>query len=409
MNRNLMIGLVVCLVWANSTLGQRPEEGKLKAVDAKKKLVVITSGGKDIEFTVNERARLPSARGDSIQEKLSSLKPGGDVQFLGREISGKMVLLGMRPKPGGGGGGGRKGRPVSPDHSDFKPLTDLGAGKYKGQEGGLYPGGKNERPEKHEKAGLGLAKKVRPLDAEGKSSEKGKIVLLSIGMSNTSQISQGLQQALRGARGANPAFVFVNGAQGGMTAEKIQGPEDGGSGERYWRVVDERLKRAGVTRLQVQAVWIKQADAGPRQGFPGYAKKLQGELKNIVGVIAKRFPNAKLCYLSSRTYGGYATTPLNPEPAAYESGFAVKWLIEEQLKGDKELDYASGKAPWLSWGPYLWVNGKTKRADGLFSVPEDFAGDGTHHSPAGMRKMGEQLLRFLQTDATTKGWFGKAP
>src|SRR5262249_53367926 len=155
------------------------------------------------------------------------------------------------------------------------------------------------------------------------------------------------------------------------------------TGTRFWKVVDDQLKRAGVTRLQVQAVWIKQADISPRDGFPAYPKRLQRELKKCVLVIAKRFPNARLCYLSSRTYGGYATTRLNPEPYAYESGFAVKWLIEEQLKGDKDLDFASGKAPWLSWGPYLWANGKKKNPDGLFSVREDFGPDGTHHTNPG--------------------------
>lgn len=37
--------------------------------------------------------------------------------------------------------------------------------------------------------------------------------------------------------------------------------------------------------------------------------------------------------MSSRTYGGYATTELNPEPYAYQSGFSVKWLVQDQLEG----------------------------------------------------------------------------
>src|SRR5262249_57810334 len=113
-------------------------------------------------------------------------------------------------------------------------------------------------------------------------------------------------------------------------AARIQDPETEG-GRRYWGEVDRRLKSAGVTRAQVQAAWIKQADAGPTQDFPGYARTLEGELKKIVQLMAERFPNLKLCYLSSRTYGGYARTRLNPEPYAYESGFSVKWLIEKQL------------------------------------------------------------------------------
>ena len=105
-----------------------------------------------------------------------------------------------------------------------------------------------------------------------------------------------------------------------MTAAAIQDPNDGRTGKRYWDTVDERLKQVGVSREQVQVIWIKQADAGPTQGFPKYAQTLQAELACIVQIFPARFPNAKLVYLSSRTYGGYATTvkarsfvpPMNP-------------------------------------------------------------------------------------------------
>ena len=50
-------------------------------------------------------------------------------------------------------------------------------------------------------------------------------------------------------------------------------------------------------------------------------------------------------------------------------------LVEEQIKGSKELNFdpkkGEVKAPWLSWGPYLWANGKTKNADGLFYEIDD--------------------------------------
>jgi hypothetical protein len=394
--------LCVCAAGAQ----KRPEQGKIKSVDVKKKAVVITSGGEDVEVTVTDKTLLKGVSGETTEEKLAGFKPGANVRFLAREQDSKKVLVGMMLVEGGGPG--PKGR-VSPDHSKFKPLTELGEGKYEGFQGGLYPGGKNERPEKHEKAGLDFAKKVQRLGRDGKPDDEGRIVILSIGMSNTSQISNGFLQAMKGAKkGVNPDVMFINGAQGGMTAARIQDPESK-DGKRYWDVIDELLKREGLTRLQVQAVWIKQADAGPKEGFPGYPRKLQKELKNIVRVIAERFPNAKLCYLSGRTYGGYATAKLNPEPYAYQSGFAVKWLIEEQIKGDEDLDYTKGKAPWLSWGPYLWANGERKNPDGLSSLPEDFGPDGTHHTNPGARKMGEQLLKFFQADSTTRGWFGKKP
>ena len=129
-------------------------------------------------------------------------------------------------------------------------------------------------------------------------------------------------------------FVFANGAVGGQTAAIIQSTTTP-QGAKYWAIVDQRLQDAKLTRAQVQAIWIKEADAGPNEGFPKYAKKLEEELVRIVQILPERFPNAKLVYLSSRTFGGYAKTLLNPEPYAYESGFSVKWLIErrESLKG----------------------------------------------------------------------------
>ena len=149
--------------------------------------------------------------------------------------------------------------------------------------------------------------------------------------------------------------------------------------------------------------------AGPSQGFPGYAKKLQEELAKIVRLLPGRFPNVQLVYLSSRTYGGYAKTPLNPEPYAYESGFSVKWLIEQQIKGEATLNcdpkMGAVQAPWLSWGPYLWANGATKRKDGFSYDEGDFAADGTHQSPSGQRKVGRLLLDFFKSDTTTKPWF----
>jgi hypothetical protein len=299
------------------------------------------------------------------------------------------------------------------DSSKLRPLTDLGTDTYQGHTGGLYGNGKNERPAAHEAAGLALAKQVQPLDNEGKPSPNGKIVIMSVGMSNTGQMSQGFQRHFQADTDHNRAVVFVNGAQGGMTAFAIQDPKTG-SGATYWAEVDNRLQKAGVSRAQVQVVWIKQADARPQEGFPAYAKKLKAELAKIVQLLPARFPNVKQVYLSSRTYGGYASTPLNPEPYAYEGGLSVRWLIEQQITGDAELrfDLKKGpmKAPWLSWGPYLWANGSNKRSDGFSYVREDFSSDdGTHLSPAGVDKVGRLMLQFFKSDTTTRPWFVAPP
>ena len=56
------------------------------------------------------------------------------------------------------------------------PLSDLGDGVYKGEGGGLYPGGQNAPPTKHLDAGLKLAASVVPLGPDGSPSSDGWLV-----------------------------------------------------------------------------------------------------------------------------------------------------------------------------------------------------------------------------------------
>jgi len=402
------------LVGPNQAGPQDIQQGKIKKVDADKGTITITVDGKDRVLIVTGTTQIMDAANQPARDGLKhpGFKEGASVMFKANLKDGKAVLAGLKL-----GGPNQQPRPDPVDLSKLIPLTDLGTKEYQGFPGGLYPDGKNERPSGHEAAGLELAKQVQPLDAGGKPSADGKIVLLSVGMSNTNQAFGGFMRVATNDKDINPKVVLVNGAQGGMTAALIQnegGSRPNGQPVSYWPRVDNLLAQAEVTRAQVQAVWIKQADAGPNEGFPKYAQKLHGELAKIVQVLHRRFPNVRLVYLSSRTYGGFAKTRLNPEPYAYESGFSVKWLIEQQLKGEPALNYdrARGevKAPWLSWGPYLWARGSDKRSDGFSYDESDFsASDGTHESQAGVMKIGNQLLQFFKTDSTTKGWFVKKP
>jgi hypothetical protein len=407
----LILGLLLTLLVLGNALAF--EVGAtIRKLDPEKRVAEVFANGRNRTVGIAKDARILDRDGKELPGGLKSpeLKEGAEVTLQVEPENGQPVIREIRLGRRAGRPGGAAGPPRT-DTSGLKPLTELGRGEYQGFMGGLYPEGKNERPAAHEAAGVALAKKVQPLDPAGKPGPDGRIVLLTVGMSNTSQSSQGFMPLANADPQKNPQVLIVNGAQGGMTAARIQDPEDGRSGTQYWTTVDQRLTAAGVTRAQVQAVWIKQADAGPNQGFPGYAKTLQAELARIVQLLPERFPNVKLAYLSSRTYGGYARTPLNPEPYAYESGFSVKWLIEQQIKGDAVLNYDPAKgrvrAPWLSWGPYLWANGTTKRADGFSYDPGDFGEDGTHQSPSGQRKVGGLLLQFFKSDSTTKGWFLK--
>ena len=387
---------------------------EIRKVDQDHHTVDLLLNGQTRSVHVADDVRVIGRDGRPLAAGLAApeLAPGTTVQVTAIPGAGGAgpTIIELRVAPGsvdavaGSGGAGAAPAPrVSPDVSRLIALPELGAAKYEGVEGGLYPGGKNERPAAHERSGIAFAHQVQPLDAEGHPSAGGRIVLLSIGMSNTLQAFEGFTRVARGDPRINPLVVLVNGAQNGVTARAMRDANDGATGARYWAGVDGKLRAAGVTDAQVQAIWIKQADANPREDFQTYARTLESELGDIVRIVGARFPNVKLVYLSSRTFGGFARSTLNPEPYAYWSGFAVKWLIEAQLAGDPTLtfDPARGavKAPWLSWGPYLWANGGFTEAD--------FAADGTHESPSGQEKVGRLLLEFFATDSTSQPWFVK--
>ena len=291
--------------------------------------------------------------------------------------------------------------PVIKPPAGLRPLSDMTAeDRYKGEDGGLYGGGKNEPPKKHLQAALAQAKLIRPLDGDGKPDDNGKIVLISVGMSNTTQEFSTFVRLANADPAKSSKVVIVDGAQGGQTANVWANP----GSLSPWDVLDQRLKRAGVTAQQVQVAWIKQAIPAPEYlgAFPKHAEVLKGHMVGLLDQLRKRFPNVRIAYLSSRIYAGYARTHLNPEPYAYESAFLVRWLIQDQIKGEEHLP----KSPLLLWGPYLWADGeKGRKSDDLVWKPEDLGPDGTHPSPSGQRKVAELLLKFMKTDPTAKGWF----
>ena len=273
------------------------------------------------------------------------------------------------------------------------PLTDLKTGRHLGFRGGLYPGGRNAPSARYLKKGLASARRVAPLGPDGRPARDGAIVLLSIGMSNTTQEFSVFKRLGDADPRKSPRVAIVDGAQGGQDAVRISDPQ-----APFWANIDNRLRASGVTRLQVQAAWVKQAIAGPREPFPADARRLQGALRNIVGILRSRFPNLRLVYFSSRIYAGYASTSLNPEPYAYQSAFAVKWTVQDRIEGKL-------RGPWLGWGPYLWADGTKGRGDGHVWTCEDLGSDGTHPSRSGAEKVASLLLRFFTSNRTTRTWF----
>ena len=241
------------------------------------------------------------------------------------------------------------------------PLMDMTANdNYKGEDGGLYGKGLNQPPQSHRDAALRELAKVKPLNAQGNFSPAGKVVLISIGMSNATQEFAVFKRSADTDPEKSPGLLIVDGAQGGQTA-LIWATQ-----EKPWQVLEQRLQEAGVTPEQVQVVWAKQANSQPGKIFPTEAKALQTHLATIMNLLKKRYPNVKIVYLSSRIYAGYATTGLNPEPHAFESAFSVRWLVQDQISGNPGLNYDPDigpvTSPLLLWGPYLWADGLNPRS-----------------------------------------------
>lgn len=304
------------------------------------------------------------------------------------------------------------------------PINDLGAGSYLTQyQGGLYPGGSNTMPVSHSAAGAVRAAEIAPLNPQGQPDPNGKFVFLSIGMSNAAQEFAGGNTSTHyqpwtfmGQAAAHPAvnhstMVIFNGARGGQTAATWDSPAD----PNYSRVQQD-LQHQGLSEAQVRAVWIKVANAGPNASLPhpqADATRLVGQFGEILRATKTRYPNLEVALLNSRTYAGYATTTLNPEPYAYEMAFAIKWVIEAQIKQalTGQIDPVAGDlgigtaAPWADWGTYVWADGINPRGDGLVWLREDFVADGTHPSQLGQEKVGRLLMQHMLGSPHTNGWF----
>ncbi len=288
-------------------------------------------------------------------------------------------------------------------------LSDLASGTYLGFQGGLYPGGSNVRPAYNDAAGLAIANSIQPLDASGNPDPNGKYGLISIGESNTSNTFAQFTINANADPSKNPHLVIVKGAQPTAPAYMFANPSHG-----VWNAISQFfLPQVGLTANQVVAAWIQAVNSFPTGKFPADMSQEQSQLESIAQNLHAKFPNLKLAYYTSKFYDGYDNglkNPRYPEPYAYESGFAVKWVIEDQLNGAPSLNYDPDNgdvmAPWVTWGPYEWANGLLGRSDGLVWTCQDMTADGVHPAkPAGWEKDANILLNFFKSDNTTTPWF----
>jgi hypothetical protein len=298
-------------------------------------------------------------------------------------------------------------------------LNDLGTNSYgtgcpepEGCMGGLYPNGSNSDPDPHASDGITAGQGIQPRDADGTVDPvNGSIVFMSLGVSNTEQPFTDFMNAANGDPEKNPKVAVVNGALGGETAASLASATAG----YFSTVTDYILPFYGYTAEQVAALWIDTVDSGDNAGFPGDAITLKGELEAIAADAKVYFPNAVIAYMGALNYTGYSqgVSTILPEPQAYDSGWADKWSIEDQINGTCcNYNPANGTvvAPWMGWGYYYWANGLLARQAGTTWSCKDLESDGTHPaSPSGHLKIADGLLNFLKTDPTATPWFLAQP
>lgn len=342
------------------------------------------------------------ARGLFQRFKSGEKLAADDEAYLKRAMEARKSGQGAQPQ----GGGGNSRAMLSRPHVDLIPLDEMTAAqKHEGEEGGLYGDGQNAPPPAHQQAAEAALRRIRPLDVQGKPDPNGKIAFISISMSNATQEFSLFKSRADADPAKSPRVAVVDCAQGGQAMGEWVDPNG-----RPWDEADRRIASAGVGAAQVQAVWLKLANKGPTGSLDQHVGKLAADTTAVLHNIRQKFPNVQIVYLGSRIYGGHATGVLNPEPYAYEGGFAVRRLIAEQIAGKPELKYdaetGTGRSPLLLWGPYLWADGdRPRKSDGLVWLREDFSNDGVHPSASGREKVAQLLLDFCKSSPLAAPWF----
>lgn len=409
MRHPFLLALLGALACTRGAMGLEAV-GTLQKVDAENRRLVVFANGQDRFLRVADGVRLLGADGKPLDGGLRSpaLATGTVVTVTVEFEEGRPVLRALRL-----GASEVRVAVASPSLAGkptvgIKPLTDMSAGEtYKGEDGGLYGGYRNEPPPALRALAEAEAARIVPRDARGRPAPDGKIGLVSLSMSNATMEFSAFKRLADADPAKAPGVAIVDCAQGGQAMAQWVDPQG-----RAWSEADRRLDAAGVRPEQVQAIWVKLANVRPTGTLQEHGKKLQRDTTQLLQNARRRFPNLRVAYLSGRIYGGWAVTPLNPEPFAHESNVVVRWMIRDQAGGDPSLNHdpARGavRAPLLLWGPYLWADGNSPRkADGLAWERQDLAADGTHPSPSGRKKVAEMLLKFFKDDPMARTWFVK--
>src|SRR5262249_43494139 len=155
----------------------------------------------------------------------------------------------------------------------------------------LYGGGRNEPPAAHQQAAREALKQITPLDPHGKPSRGGKIVFVSLGMSNTGAEFFRFQEKVDQDPAKPADLTLVNCC---WSAGASSWANDGGT----WTRALDQLEKANVSPEQVQVAWVKHAEPfpEPEKARLDHAKPLKTNLVTSLQLAKKKFPNLKVAY-----------------------------------------------------------------------------------------------------------------
>ncbi|MFN3940689.1 MAG: hypothetical protein ACK4IY_08875 [Chitinophagales bacterium] len=284
----------------------------------------------------------------------------------------------------------------------FIPLADLTTSHFMEYTGGKYPDGKNAIPYLHFKSGMFYAQNIKPLQPDGsENAQQGKIGFLILGFSTAAMTGNFFKLLCRQQQINNRIRICI-GAQGGMDMNTMIN-----NNTNYWSKVLDVLSDDSLSKKQIQIIWLSTGDIQayslpfPEQSFVQVEK-----FQKILQTIKVEFPNCKLVFISDRTYAGYidanALAAL-AEPTAYYNSWAVKFLIENQIKNISGFTYDA--LPFIDWGPMLWTNGVTGNNAGYSWDCADAGKGGIHPTARGRAKEAALLFLFFKQHPYTAGLF----
>jgi len=284
------------------------------------------------------------------------------------------------------------------DPSTLTPF--VAGGRYRDQyETGRYPGGQREMPAAHRRAGERIAALIRPLGTEGQpDAREARILALVMGHSNCRMYFSALQRHFEEqAEHLNPRFELLNAAVGGQQLPEIvrlEGP--------VWDRAHELAHQPGRSPEQVQVLFLHTTYHGwrnvagtPPGPFPETMRRMQQDLARVLEQCVRLYPNLRIAYLTCdgfRHFTGF-------EPHVYQEAFALKWLIESQIRGEPGTAFegAERRLPWLEWGPYIWDN----------TWDPSYFTDGVHPAPKAQSLFVEKYWQHLTHDSVAWPWLLK--